>query len=143
MIQSLIIRYGIPDLTGPVNVYIAAWFGLMILAIINGSIRHYLIEPKIIELRAHQISCFTGILLFWGFTLMVNKFYPIQSSTQAWTISVLWLIMTVIFEFGFGHYIMKNPWSKLLADYNLLKGRLWVLVLIYTTISPYLVYIYG
>lgn len=142
MIQTPIINYGIPDITGPVNVYIAAWFGLMVLAILNGSIRNYLIEPKISELRAHQISCFTGILLFGGFTMIVNRLYPIQTSTQAWTIGILWLFMTIIFEFGFGHYIMKHPWSKLLADYNIIKGRLWLLVLIYTTISPYLFYAY-
>jgi len=56
---------------------------------------------------------------------------------------MIWLIMTIIFEFGFGHDIMKHLWSKLLADYNLLQGRLWVLVLIYTVIFPYLVYTYG
>jgi len=138
-----IINYGIPDLTGPVNVYIASWFGLMVIAIINGSIRHYLIEPKISELRAHQISCITAIFLFGLFTYLVSRYYPIQSNAQAWTIGLLWLIMTILFEFGFGHYVMKHPWSRLLADYNILKGRLWVLVLVYTTISPYLLYMYG
>ena len=39
-----------------------------------------------------------------------------------------------------GHYIMGNPWSKLLHDYNLLRGRLWLFVLIWTTIAPYIMF---
>ena len=31
---------------------------------------------------------------------------------------------------------MGHPWTKLFHDYNLLEGRLWVVVLIWVTISP-------
>jgi hypothetical protein len=36
--------------------------------------------------------------------------------------------LTVLFEFGFGHYVMGTPWHVLVADYNLLAGRVWLLV---------------
>jgi hypothetical protein len=45
--------------------------------------------------------------------------------------------MTVAFEFGFGHYVAGHSWSLLLADYNLLAGRVWSLFLIWITIVPY------
>jgi len=32
---------------------------------------------------------------------------------------------------------VSHPWSRLLADYNLLQGRLWVLILVVTGISPF------
>jgi hypothetical protein len=32
---------------------------------------------------------------------------------------------------------MKHPWSRLLHDYNLFEGRLWVLVLLWVTLAPY------
>jgi hypothetical protein len=35
----------------------------------------------------------------------------------------------------FGH-----TWSKLLADYNLLAGRVWIFVLIWTAIAPIILY---
>jgi hypothetical protein len=31
-------------------------------------------------------------------------------------------VATVAFELTFGHYVMGHPWSRLLADYNLLAG---------------------
>jgi len=51
-------------------------------------------------------------------------------------IGALWLTLTVAFEFGFGHYVMGHSWRYLLADYNILKGRLWSLVLLVTFVSP-------
>lgn len=63
-----------------------------------------------------------------------------QSKTQAWTIGVMWLVMTAVFEFGFGHFIAGHPWNALLHDYNLLVGRIWMLVLLWLTIGPYCLY---
>jgi hypothetical protein len=49
--------------------------------------------------------------------------------------------LTVLFEFIFGRLVMKHPWSKLLADYNLLAGRLWLLVLLWLVIAPVLFFV--
>jgi hypothetical protein len=51
-------------------------------------------------------------------------------------IGVMWLAMTLTFEFVAGHFLFRTEWSTLLADYNLLAGRLWILVLVATTIAP-------
>ena len=59
------------------------------------------------------------------------------------TIVLCWLGLTVLFEFVFGHYIMGNPWSWLLHDYDLSKGRVWILVLIWVTGAPYVFYRLG
>jgi hypothetical protein len=50
----------------------------------------------------------------------------------------MWLLLTVLFELLFGHYVMGDPWTKLLEAYNILKGNLWVLVLLVTPAAPYL-----
>jgi hypothetical protein len=51
---------------------------------------------------------------------------------QAWSIGALWVAMTLAFEFLAGHYLFKNPWEKIVADYNVTRGRIWVLVPICT-----------
>ena len=53
-------------------------------------------------------------------------------------IGIFWVVITVIFEFLFGHFVMSHPWEKLLADYNLFNGRLWVLVLINNIAAPFI-----
>ena len=50
-----------------------------------------------------------------------------------------WLGLTLLFEFGFGHFVSHEPWAELLADYNIFRGRIWILVLATTFLSPWLV----
>ena len=55
-------------------------------------------------------------------------------------VGMMWLGFTVTFEFIFGHYVVGHPWAHLLYDYNLLQGRLWVLVLVWTVFAPLAVF---
>ena len=55
-------------------------------------------------------------------------------------IGLIWLLFTIIFEFLFGYYAMGNSWNKLLSDYNILEGKVWVFVLIWIAIAPYIIY---
>jgi len=49
-----------------------------------------------------------------------------------------WLVLTLAFEFLFGHYVGGHSWRSLLDDYDLLSGRLWVLVPAWLAVAPYL-----
>lgn len=121
-------------------VYIASWPGMVILAIINGLIREKVYGPSMSELSAHQLSSFIAIILFGLYIYVLTGLFAIKSAGQAWMIGGIWLVMTIIFEFLFGHYVAGHAWSKLLHDYNLLQGRVWLLVLAWTTVAPYLFY---
>jgi hypothetical protein len=116
--------------------YAIAWLPMPLIGIINGSIRQFGYGKFMSELTAHQISTFTGMILLGFYVWFLSRLWRIKSSIQALTIGGIWLSLTVAFEFMFGHYVMGNPWSRLLQDYNLLEGRLWVLVLIWITIAP-------
>ncbi|MFB0521813.1 MAG: hypothetical protein ACETWD_10365 [Desulfatiglandales bacterium] len=120
--------------------YIIAWIGLAIIGIINGVIREVGYGKFLGELLAHQVSSMTGIILFGLFTWWLSLRWRMQSSGQAFTIGIIWLGLTIAFEFLFGHYVMKHPWSRLFHDYNILEGRLWLLVLVWITIAPYVIY---
>ena len=47
-----------------------------------------------------------------------------------------WMMATVLFEFGFGHYVAGHTWSRLFADYNVAAGRVWILVLLTILVTP-------
>ncbi|MFM7792818.1 MAG: hypothetical protein ACKO90_33610, partial [Microcystis panniformis] len=55
-------------------------------------------------------------------------------------IGLIWLVLTVGFEFLFGHFIAGHSWSRLGQDYNLLAGRVWIFVLLVITFAPLLFY---
>ena len=56
------------------------------------------------------------------------------------TIGAGWVVLTLAFEFLAGHYLFANSWERLLADYNVAQGRIWILVLITTLLAPVVVY---
>ena len=121
-------------------VYFIGWIGLVILAILNGILRNNVYGPHMREIFAHQISTLSLLILFGIYIWIFTGICRIGSSRQALLIGFIWLLMTILFEFIFGHFVVGHPWTKLLQDYNLLKGRIWILVLFWTTVAPYVFY---
>ena len=117
--------------------YTVAWIGLVVLAIINGAIREKGYGARIGELHAHQLSTLIGLALFSVYAWILSGFWRIESARQAFAIGGIWLVLTVAFEFLFGHYVAGHSWGRLLHDYNLLRGRVWILILIWAILAPY------
>ena len=113
---------------------------MVFIAILNGIFRESVLAKTLSELRAHQISCLTGVLLFFGYTWLLSIKWPLQSTGQAVSVGLVWLILTVLFEFSFGHYLAHHSWERLLQDYSILAGRLWVFVLVAVTFLPLIVF---
>ena len=115
------------------------WFLFMVLAIINAIIREAVYTSFLDELRAHQLSTFTLMTIFFIGTLLILRFSGLNLTTQeAILMGTIWVIMTICFEFLAGHYAFGNSWDHLIADYNILKGRIWIFIPITTFVSPYL-----
>jgi hypothetical protein len=117
--------------------YCLAWFGMMVLAVVNGGLRDLLYRPHVGELAAHQISTLILFLVFTAYFWVLTSIWPIGSSQQAWAIGWMWLLMTLAFEIGLGRFIAGNTWSRVFSDYNVLAGRVWVLIPLWTLIGPY------
>lgn len=120
--------------------YIIAWVPMVFIAIGNGLFREKFLATRLKELHAHQVSTITIVILFGIYIWKLIGLLQPASSHQAIMIGLIWLSLTVIFEFLFGHYVAGHPWSKLFHDYNIVKGRVWIFVLIWITIAPYLFY---
>ena len=116
---------------------IALWFVLLVIAFTNGALRGLLYEQRLGELRAHQLSSVTAVLLLGvAIWLLTGRWRP-ASDREALTIGAIWLLMTVAFEFLFGRFALGHSWGRLFHDYNLLEGRLWSLVLLWIFVAPW------
>lgn len=116
--------------------YLLAWFALAALAVVNGIVREASYGKVMPELAAHQLSTATGIAITGAFGYFLSRIWPLQSSAQAWRIGAAWLLFTIAFEFGFGHFVAGHPLSRLINDYNLLNGRVWTLFLLWMLVMP-------
>jgi len=113
------------------------WLGLVIAAILNASVRNALITPKWGEQAGHVASTVSFIgIIFLAAYLFLSNLKSAYSTTDLLLVGLMWLVLTIVFEFSFGRFVMGHPWRRLLADYNILKGRVWLLVLVATFTAP-------
>jgi hypothetical protein len=120
--------------------YLLAWIPMIIIGVSNGILREATYGKYLSELRAHQVSTAIGVCLFGFYIWVLTRFWHLESSQQAISIGLIWLGLTVVFEFTFGRYVAGHTWSQLFRDYNLLAGRVWLLVLIWIAIAPFVFY---
>jgi len=116
---------------------IGVWFLLAAIAIGCGAARETLLAPHVGPRLAHIV----GTLVVVALMGIVIGFYVRLIRVSHGTLLLMgafWLLLTVAFEFGFGHYVLGQPWNALRADYNLHDGRLWVLVLATVAAGPIL-----
>ncbi len=118
--------------------YMIAWVPMLLIAIANGALRQLTFGRVMPELHAHQLSTAIGAVLIGLFIWAVVHLWPPASARQALSIGLVWLFLTVAFEFVFGRFVMHHPWSRLLNDYNVIEGRVWVVFLLWLALSPYL-----
>ena len=112
-------------------------FGLLLIfAVLNGAIREGLITLRFGEQGGHigstAILCAAIILVAW---FSISWIGP-KDRREALVIGTVWVALTVAFKFLAGHYVFGNSWERLIADYNVFRGRLWILVLLMSLFTP-------
>ena len=121
--------------------YIILWFVMLVIAICNGLLRETTFGKRMPELRAHQLSTLIGAVLMGVFIWFVIHEWPPSSSGAALAIGAVWLCLTVFFECLMGLVLRKRLLAEVLADYNLLAGRVWVLLLLWVMVAPWLFFV--
>ncbi|HEV8505260.1 MAG TPA: hypothetical protein VGQ53_07675 [Chitinophagaceae bacterium] len=117
--------------------YFLCWFPMLLLAIINGAARDLWYKQYVGELTAHQISTVSLIFLFGVYIRLVMKKFPAKSEAEAIYVGLFWVSLTLAFEFGFG-LMRGHSLVQLLGEYNIIKGRIWILIPIWVVLAPYL-----
>lgn len=83
------------------------------------------------------------IFICVAFVTIANLFFKNVilkiENKQLLIIGTIWLAMTVLFEFGLGIFILKQPIAELLEAYNILAGELWSISVITIFLTPFIV----
>lgn len=106
------------------------------LGIANGVIREIVYRDRVGELRANQIAVAILIALLALYFSILERRWPIPTLRAALAIGATWAILTVVFEFVFGHWVDQKTWSELFQNYNVADGRLWLVALIWIGAGP-------
>lgn len=112
------------------------WVLMLLVASLNGAIREAMLIPMMGDTAGRAVSTLMLCLLVLLLTYFTIRWIRPHSGRDTWGIGGLWVALTLAFEFLAGHFLFGNPWTQLLADYNVLRGRIWILVLITIALAP-------
>ncbi|MCJ7453197.1 MAG: hypothetical protein MUO39_12085 [Steroidobacteraceae bacterium] len=116
--------------------YLLAWFPMLVLAIANGALRQATYARRMPELGAHQLSTVIGAAIFGVYIWFVIRTWPPVSTQQALQVGLLWLALTIAFEFFMGLVLARRPLNEVLRDYDVTRGRVWVFLLLWIALAP-------
>lgn len=115
------------------------WIPMIAIAFINAALRELVLIKHFSNLRAHQLSTLTLIILCAVYIWFISPRLAIRDAGTGVFAGLLWVTLTVAFEFTFGRLSGKS-WAQLLHDYNLMEGRLWPVFLFCLLLLPWVVY---
>jgi hypothetical protein len=114
------------------------WLFVAIAASMNGMFRSLFLTPRLGEHTSHVLSVLMlMIVILLSSSVLVNRFIRDYHNTDLFLIGSFWAAMTVGVDCLFEHYVLDIPWRSILSDYNLLSGRIWILVLATELIGPW------
>lgn len=83
-------------------------------------------SPRLWEQTARVISTIIlCVLTFIISMILIRRLNP-KTAGNGMLIGMYWLASTVAFEFLAGHYLFGYAWQKLFADYDMIRGRIWL-----------------
>jgi hypothetical protein len=116
---------------------LVAWLVLLAAMFANGFVRVLVMEPRLGERLARQVSTALGVSIVILVAGTFVRARPAASRPELLRVGALWLFLTVAFEFLFGHYVAGATWGELVADYDVRQGRFWPLVLLAVLLGPW------
>ncbi len=114
------------------------WAIIALLAIFNGIFRENILATYLGQHMALPVS---GLILSMIIFTVTYLSFPLLGKHHALTYFVIglqWVVMTLLFEFIFGHYVMGKSWSDILEVFHIMRGNLFIIVLAVSLISPLL-----
>ncbi|MDH4463605.1 MAG: hypothetical protein QE290_06150 [Acidovorax sp.] len=117
---------------------IAIWCLILPGAVANGIFRQAVLLPALGTAAAFVLS---GLMLAGWILVLATatvRWMGIHTSRGALGAGVIWLALTLGFEFGFGALVQGKSVPELLQAYAFHDGNIWPLVLLTTLLGPLL-----
>lgn len=116
----------------------AVWLLILVCAVVNGGLREGWLVPQLGSVAAFITSGLILSICILAAALLLVTWVGALSAGAYVLVGLLWLGLTLAFEFGFGRFVQHKTWPQLLGAYTFEGGNLWPLVLVVTFFAPLL-----
>ena len=112
------------------------WLFILVLAIVNGAFREAVLLKVLPRSAAFTASGLLLIACVLNFALLLIKWLGRLSFAHYAGVGLLWLSLTLAFEFGVGLLVRGESLASLLEAYRFREGNIWPLVLVAVAAAP-------
>lgn len=112
------------------------WLLIAAVMFANGALRALVLQPRLGEGLARQVATGLGVLIVFGLAFLFVARLEAPAPGDLLRVGALWLGLTLAFEFGLG-YATGLSWEAMLADYDIMRGRLWPLIPLSALVAPW------
>jgi len=116
----------------------AVWMVTVVVAIANAGLREKVVTPFIGSTAALPLSGVTLSLFIFLLSLVFVPWFGKLEAGGYFKIGLLWVVLTLCFEFVLGHFVLGKTWSEVMQVFNVTRGDLFSLVLLSSLLSPWL-----
>jgi hypothetical protein len=116
----------------------AIWLLIIFVESIHGTLRQIFLAPLVGDFPARRIAFFVGLILIFLITYLFIRWVNAPSVKSLFAVGVVWMILTAMFEFGLGYFVLNYSWERMFEDYDLSRGGLMGFGLLFMAFAPYL-----
>jgi hypothetical protein len=115
---------------------VAVWLLIALAETLHGTARTLWLAPYLGDFRARQVAVFTGALIILAIATALIRWIGVTRTRDLLAVGLLWLVLTLAFEFSLGMLVLHASWERMTSDYNLARGGLLPLGMVSLTLSP-------
>ncbi len=113
------------------------WFTFGIASAMLVAIRRGIFDQLLgVEISKILVTILLIFFILFMTYILLKKTDIVFLEKDLLAIGVLWLVMTLIFEFLFGRFVLSGSLEFFAADYDIIRGKLWILVLLTQLLAP-------
>ncbi len=117
---------------------VLVWLLIIAVETIHGILRTLLLAPLVGDFAARQIAVFTGSLIIFIIAWLTVRWIRAESKGKLLLVGLIWGVLTVLFEVALGRWVLDLPWERIFEDYDVTRGGLLGLGLLFMALSPLL-----
>ena len=114
------------------------WLVIIATETVHGILRGVLLVPIVGDLPARQIGVLIGSLLIFAVAYLFIRWIAARTKLQFLAVGLLWVVLTILFEFGLGWLVLGLPWGRLTEDYDVTRGGFMGVGLLFMAAAPWL-----
>lgn len=108
----------------------------MLAEVIHGTLRNLFFAPRVGDFKARQLAVFTGSVVIQGIAMLFIRWIGAMNTWERLRVGLLWVVLTLVFEFVLGLFVLGYSWERMLSDYNIAKGGMMPIGLLVMALSP-------